>query len=1186
MATVVSTLYPPLIETFMPAFPYNEEAPVTFSFSPYNSLNDIKKIHVSLVNQKTNQSAFKNSYATSELKILNNIWILNFSILGSKYLTVNQSNNTCIIKIPPALLKGTNHFVTSNYYKVQIRFDSSNNTPTDTSYFSSDNRQYFSEWSSVCLIKAIPKIEIGMADFDSETVNIADENAISNIRTVQPGIVPLSGRVNFVYEESISTKDAETMQKYKITILDTINNEILDATDWVYTNNNIDPNKIYWLADLTNGLEDQIYNVIIEVTTKNQYYFSKTYQIKMANFDALVFNPIWTFTTTTLDSYGNSDNKIVTEEDGMVHFNITSKEDLPQGFLYVKRASSLDNFKNWELLSCTKNTGVINKNFTDATVKSLVKYRYACQYRLQKNGAFTATKYSQYIDENENVQSIYVYPDFYDLLIMRQNRQLAIRYNGQITSYTPVVNRQVINTLGGKYPKFAENANMNYKKFTVTGLITAEEDYNRKFLDDTKYVSEMEDYNNYVGGKYEIRNDTIADGDLNYTNISPLQPATSAATKFAALNSLHDLYPKDNWWLEREFREQVVEWLNDGEPKLFRSMTEGNMAVMITDVSLTPNTQLGRRTYNISMTVYEVGDGTSLEVLSSLGIIDVPDEYSDYINAGIADEEMDSDDSDDGIIVENVIGQLWQKKAAASGSTEWVIGDDDLISKPSVDFYTIGNIYNGLIYQGALDSYKIVDGSLRLQDLKIQFLSKPQWYNVSQNTIELSQDTSQNLELGYKLGLKTESQNGEILIFVEEKGYYQVPSNLLVTEIMLYDSAVATMDYKLSYKRTYDESSIPTAAEVAQKIVGQISGRWNPSQQIANEIKNKYEYYRMTNQKQGFNGLLEKQYLDQITAFGFDGTSYATFDIKFTGTSKFSEYVVGRTGVYNLMTDYPIDEVTFSGRRMFRKKNEDYYNYRLNPYELDESTSAYQGTPINNFNWTNFETSQQTNVLIVVNNNISTPIVNQINRNWIEPENMPYESTTSIDNPKANTIYGIYKDNDVVLMLYTPNGNWVQVNFINAENHLIMWTDYNMDPIPTGKKKFFLEEWEFDLDSSADNDLILEPLTWYKTFLGNTHINVNINESSNINNFILNIKDDYVPIIDGYKSIKDIKNPEYNIVYGFNNGTNQKIYKIYYIDQQWYDIEFITQEQDLILAKVPVYGMVNYRGNLVKIKYE
>ena len=55
-------------------------------------------------------------------------------------------------------------------------------------------------------------------------------------------------------------------------------------------------------------------------------------------------------------------------------------------------------------------------------------------------------------------------------------------------------------------------------------------------------------------------------------------------------------------------------------------MTEGNIIVMFDAVSLTPDTQLGRRLYTFSATMYEIGDGNDLDSLSSLGIIDVIDE--------------------------------------------------------------------------------------------------------------------------------------------------------------------------------------------------------------------------------------------------------------------------------------------------------------------------------------------------------------------------------------------------------------------------------------------------------------------------------------------------------------------------------------------------------------------------------
>ena len=103
------------------------------------------------------------------------------------------------------------------------------------------------------------------------------------------------------------------------------------------------------------------------------------------------------------------------------------------------------------------------------------------------------------------------------MLLMRQNRQIAIRYNGQISSWKPTVNRQKVDTLGGKYPKFVENAMMNYKTFQISGLISAEGDYNRKFMSELVDAN-VKYYDEEFNTSYLIRNDTAADGENLYPN--------------------------------------------------------------------------------------------------------------------------------------------------------------------------------------------------------------------------------------------------------------------------------------------------------------------------------------------------------------------------------------------------------------------------------------------------------------------------------------------------------------------------------------------------------------------------------------------------------------------------------------------------------------------------------------------
>jgi hypothetical protein len=61
---------------------------------------------------------------------------------------------------------------------------------------------------------------------------------------------------------------------------------------------------------------------------------------------------------------------------------------------------------------------------------------------------------------------------------------------------------------------------------------------------------------------------------------------------------------------ERKFREKVLNWLNDGKPKLFRSMTEGTFIVRLMNVSLSPNDTVGRMIWTFSATAYEIDENT------------------------------------------------------------------------------------------------------------------------------------------------------------------------------------------------------------------------------------------------------------------------------------------------------------------------------------------------------------------------------------------------------------------------------------------------------------------------------------------------------------------------------------------------------------------------------------------------
>ena len=62
----------------------------------------------------------------------------------------------------------------------------------------------------------------------------------------------------------------------------------------------------------------------------------------------------------------------------------------------------------------------------------------------------------------------------------------------------------------------------------------------------------------------------------------------------------------ENMKAEREFKLAVLDWLTNGEPKLFRSPAEGNYIVRLMNISLSPEDKLSRMLHTFTCTAYEV----------------------------------------------------------------------------------------------------------------------------------------------------------------------------------------------------------------------------------------------------------------------------------------------------------------------------------------------------------------------------------------------------------------------------------------------------------------------------------------------------------------------------------------------------------------------------------------------------
>ena len=241
-------------------------------------------------------------------------------------------------------------------------------------------------------------------------------------------------------------------------------------------------------------------------------------------------------------------------------------EQVAEGAFLITRADSLSDFKQWNELYRfeLRNQRLKSFSFKDFTTQQGVEYQYSIQ-QYNDNGLYSNRLLSKVIKS-----------DFEDCFLYDGDRQLKIRFNPKMTSFKNTVLETKVNTIGSKYPFIFRNGNVSYKEFPVGGLISYLSDNENLFLKEY----DLDDLH---------RHSTPADDD-NILNYLPTDLVSDNLTK------------------ERLFKLEVLEWLTNGEPKLFRSPTEGNYIVRLLSANMTPEQALGRMLHNFTATAYEVAE--------------------------------------------------------------------------------------------------------------------------------------------------------------------------------------------------------------------------------------------------------------------------------------------------------------------------------------------------------------------------------------------------------------------------------------------------------------------------------------------------------------------------------------------------------------------------------------------------
>ena len=241
--------------------------------------------------------------------------------------------------------------------------------------------------------------------------------------------------------------------------------------------------------------------------------------------------------------------------------------------IMIRRTSNRKGNVEWEDVRLIENIKQtvdedFNYEFDDKAVESGIIYTYGLQ------PVSEGKKGSLY----RGTSTAVVYEDIF--LVGENGKQLRVRFNPTVSSIRTNIKESRVETIGSKYPFITRNGNVGYKEFPLTGTIT-------HFMDATE--------------EFAPRGELFLEDEL--AGIVENVDLTKEYINLYEENNKNDY---NNEILEREFRNKVENFLQDGKPKLFKSPTEGVMVVRLMDINFTPNQQLGRMIYDFSCNVIEV----------------------------------------------------------------------------------------------------------------------------------------------------------------------------------------------------------------------------------------------------------------------------------------------------------------------------------------------------------------------------------------------------------------------------------------------------------------------------------------------------------------------------------------------------------------------------------------------------
>ena len=1124
MSTLVSNLYPPIVDDTLSSIIYNSDIyRFYFNFPFYTSLHDIDYIQISLVNQKTNISILKGDTG--------------IVIIGKNEIQKSENDDFSYYIDLDREKYINGQLLLNTFYKMQLRFGTFINGNEEISQnnflWLEKHKNYCSEWSKVCLIKGIGTIKVNINEFLS-----LQEKAQGNL-TFTDSLSQITGKI--IFEQG----QIEYLKNYNIKILDN-NESLIFQSGQIYTDS-YNPNEFYY--ELNTVLDEgEQYIFIFTYTTSNGYSDSVNY-----NF-IIVASGGETLKSTYIIAQPN-------EEYGRMQITIDSDSGTRfVGNITIRRTSSESNFSKWEDVHTFyyPYNNPLNYVWYDYTIKSGVWYKYAGQKRdsLGNRGViFDSWKSYNATTNPKNLINKPVMCVLDDIFLTKENCQLKIKFNPSLNEFKYNITESQAVTIGSKYPYIRRNGANYFRTFPIGGLISS-------LIDMSSW------YNPHLESKYEnvtipLENNAkldiakIGQMQLGYEQNIPkiiqgqhiqhkfhpekneLKLFTSKEEiynknfiynanneKYSILNYYKNYNKQNNineyndYIYEREFREKVYDFLYKNDVKLFRSTTEGNILIKLMNIDFQPVETLGRMLYSFTATAVQI-DQANLINYNKYGIQLL----------GECEKEVTS--------FTHKVGELTQNFAPEEDIIEKIRQYQNTIAPKN--FITTSPKLTYLKLEIDSDPYVIIDdnGQLRKATLNDDTNNAIMGYlvNINNSTIvipPLMERKTDYLENPNNL----EKLNNPSETYIIHLGFFELKGDhVQINQLSFPENTQVTVSYEADV--AYVEDTTTLIKDIYyDKNVGQICDIFEPNKSIVQKIYNKYAF----NYSDYYKRLL---WIDELAIQGPNNT---VIYLKGPNNTKANRIVLVN-GFYQLKDD---DENVSAIMRQEESSDLEFPDLWFFGKHFTKRTS---------FTKTDFEE------------------ISRINGGYLN-------EIPQFDPPQLEDNATI-EQQEQYLQQYEQYKESYKELYENKIYHILSSTTPAFDPsnfefnnMYGGILLVITPNQIEDNQNSENKYLLIEEDLAYKKYVFYKNVWYQVEQISNITNEPKAFKEylrlddtEYIEIMDSYNNREQIENPILNGMYIIDNK------KWIYYQNEWYQL---NEKYDI---ECPIEGIVDYTYETMKGVY-